>query len=375
MCLNKDKGVVKNHLKGLDTLRALAALIVVFGHIEMVKMDYKLENLIDSNSIIFPSGHIAVILFFVLSGFLITYLLVKEIETNKEISFKKFYMRRILRIWPLYYLIIILSYLLMYESQSIRSIFLCLTIFPNVAHAIGEGWGASPQIWSIGVEEQFYLVWPILLSTIFLSKAKRILPTLLLLFFVAYTILPEVIGYINTHYVSIGFMGGVEKFFYGSKYNCMAIGAFIGIAYANNKKWISTLNNNMIFIPVGLIVFLLWFFKFELNPFTDELFSILFALIILGAIGNKTINIDNVVTKFLGKISFGIYMYHWIVLILVMNFLPRIENHFYYNCLLYLIVFSLTIFISWLSYRCIEQRFLNLKDKYRIKHTINKIYE
>ena len=132
-----------NYLKGLDTLRAIAALIVVWGHIELLKRKKGFENLIDKDFHI-PSGHLAVVLFFVISGFLITYLLVKERDREGKISFKKFYLRRILRIWPLYYLIILLSFLLFREDYSGRTIFLCLSIFPNVAHAFSEGWASSP---------------------------------------------------------------------------------------------------------------------------------------------------------------------------------------------------------------------------------------
>ena len=60
-----------NYLKGLDTLRAIAALIVVWGHIELLKRKKGFENLIDKDFHI-PSGHLAVVLFFVISGFLIT---------------------------------------------------------------------------------------------------------------------------------------------------------------------------------------------------------------------------------------------------------------------------------------------------------------
>ena len=126
---------MKEHLKGLDTLRAIAALVVVIGHIELIKKNNNITSFDYA-----PSGHIAVVLFFVLSGFLITFLLSKELDSTSTISFKKFYMRRILRIWPLYYLILLISILIIPAKQSIISYILCFTIFPNVAHAIGEGW-------------------------------------------------------------------------------------------------------------------------------------------------------------------------------------------------------------------------------------------
>lgn len=353
---------MKKHLKGLDTLRAIAALMVVFSHLELLKNQYHVENVFEY----VPSGHIAVILFFVLSGFLISFLLIKELEINQKISFRKFYMRRILRIWPLYYLIIILSFLLIESNNSILSYFLCLTIFPNVAHVIGEGWASSPQIWSIGVEEQFYLIWPIMLSIIFTFR-KKLTPIILIGFILTYTILPHALGFINVRLFQSEYMVTIEKFFYGTKYNCLAIGAFIGIAYANRKKWINLLNNNFVFVPVAIFTLFMWCFNVEFTHFTDEIFALLFALLILGAIGSKTVNIDNFASRFLGKISYGIYMYHWIVIVLVMKFLPLQKNNFSYNLKLYFLVFGLTVFISWLSYNFFERKFLNVKHKYRIK--------
>jgi peptidoglycan/LPS O-acetylase OafA/YrhL len=84
---------MKLHFRNLDTFRAIAALIVVIHHIELFKL---WRDIPDIDNYI-PSGHIAVVLFFVLSGFLITYLLIKEKESHENISFKKFYLRRIFR--------------------------------------------------------------------------------------------------------------------------------------------------------------------------------------------------------------------------------------------------------------------------------------
>ena len=154
------------YFKGLDTLRAVAALVVIWGHIELLKRRENLPNLLDQDGFGVPSGHIAVILFFVLSGFLITYLLINEKENTGSISFKKFYMRRVLRIWPLYYFIMLLSYFLINAEYSVKTLVLCLGIFPNVAHALTAGWPSSPQLWSIGAEEQFYLFWPMLILLI-----------------------------------------------------------------------------------------------------------------------------------------------------------------------------------------------------------------
>jgi peptidoglycan/LPS O-acetylase OafA/YrhL len=98
----------KIYFQGLDGLRAIAAILVVIGHIELVKKSFNLVNLQDGGGpfYLYLGGH-AVTFFFVLSGFLITYLLIKEKENNNSISIKSFYWKRILRIWPVYYLLFV----------------------------------------------------------------------------------------------------------------------------------------------------------------------------------------------------------------------------------------------------------------------------
>ncbi|MDB0011071.1 acyltransferase, partial [Flavobacteriales bacterium] len=213
-------------LKGLDTLRAIAAIVVVIEHVEVIKRSNKIDNFVD----IVPSAHLSVLLFFVISGFLITYLLTKEWELNNKISFKRFYVRRILRIWPLYYFVIFLSVILFQNTQSVKSYLLCLSIFPNVAHIFGHGWFPSPQIWSIGVEEQFYLLWPLFVSLV-LHKKKKIISFLLLGLFLLLTFLPHGIAYLNSRYFDSLFLENLERLFNFSNYNSIAVGCFIGIAY------------------------------------------------------------------------------------------------------------------------------------------------
>ena len=98
------------YLPGLNGLRAIAALSVLFAHISQDGIaDFGLTGLRD-----FPMAGYGVTLFFVISGFLISFLLIKEIEKTKTIDIKKFYLRRILRIWPIYYLFIAICFLSLY---------------------------------------------------------------------------------------------------------------------------------------------------------------------------------------------------------------------------------------------------------------------
>lgn len=350
------------HLKGLNTYRAIAALVVIIGHVEIFKFKHQLPNFLELDFFKYTGQHIAVILFFALSGFLITILLLREKDKYQTVSLKDFYLRRIFRVWPLYYLIIFLSYILLDYSPSLNTTLLCLTIFPNIAHAMSADWAVSPQIWSIGVEEQFYLGWPLIVKNV-----KRLLLVLVFIFFF-FTILPHLLTpLLNKLHVATDTVNLVSSVFYGTKFNCMAAGGILAVLY-HKKHWIvKALNIHPVVAYTFIILpFVLWVKGYHIPFFTDELYSILFAISILNISTNPdVINLDYKLPNYLGKISYGIYMYHWIILELIFkaNFKPT-ENTFLYNILLYGFVFAVTIAVAGLSYRFIEKPFLNIKDKY-----------
>src|SRR5262249_15856566 len=125
--------------------------------------------------LLFASGWMGVSFFFVLSGFLITYLILREIEVNGKLDILAFYVRRVLRIWPLYYLVIAFGFLCYPLLKSVFGFssyietgnslyymfFLSNFDVINLGHWLGNGRGAmSTNItWSVAIEEQFYLLW------------------------------------------------------------------------------------------------------------------------------------------------------------------------------------------------------------------------
>ena len=98
---SKSDSVVKIYFKNLDGIRFIAALLVLFHHAYYLKRNYS-PGYAFINSCSENLGRIGVNLFFVLSGFLISYLLLVEKDSTGTVSYKNFYIRRILRIWPLY---------------------------------------------------------------------------------------------------------------------------------------------------------------------------------------------------------------------------------------------------------------------------------
>lgn len=350
------------HLHGLDSLRAIAALVVVAGHVEL----FKLNNNISNDFWNVPMGQTGVILFFVISGFLISLLLLREKEEKKSVRIKKFYLRRILRIWPLYFLVIGLSMIIFNYHPVQSTLILSLLLLPNIPDALGSVWMTSPQLWSIGVEEQFYLIWPVFMKYI---KSKFIL--ILIVFIIIYTFLPfalsEIFQYSNLAHTKAP--GAIAKFFETAKFNCMAMGALLACLVQKNYSGLNFLRKKPLAYFLMLLPFLLWAFNIRFGKFTDEVMGVLFTLLIANVIHKNYWIFNNRLLNYLGKISYGIYMYHWIIILLLIKlYLPYFpsSNFIRINILLYASEFIITIMIASLSYYTVEKYFLHLKKKFEI---------
>lgn len=353
---------MRHHLPGLSALRAIAALVVVTVHLEMEKKDRGIPSGLDAAVRWVPDHHLGVVLFFVLSGFLITWLLVRERERAGRIDLRAFYIRRVLRIWPLYYLVLLISWMGFPFKVGWATLLLCVTGFPNVAKALDIGWTASPQIWSIGVEEQFYFVWPWLLLLI----PKRAVVPVLLLFFAGWSLLPLWVDHFHADIpVNEGARRAWRVFFYGAKFNSMAFGCVLGYAFAKGHGLLHRVSNKVVAYGSAFLAFGLWFSGTILPLFHDEIFTVLFGLIVLNAAsGRYPAFIDRGALDFLGRISYGIYMYHWMVLLLMMSLLDHSTGMLRYNVLLHGSVVGLTILVAWLSFIGPERYFLRLKTRF-----------
>ena len=393
----------KEYFKGLDGLRFFAALAVFFTHVELIKkftgfgshwidpeeritkftvFQSVISKEIDPLSpLIAYSSALGVVFFFVLSGFLITYLLLKEKESNKTIQIGKFYLRRAFRIWPLYYLIFILGFFVLpnlelfavpgqdvfFNQNFWGNLMLYAFFMPNLAFSIYTT--AVPNIgqsWSIGVEEQFYLLWPLLIR-----KSKNVLKSIL---WIAGSIIAlKGILLLSFPFIKLEALVVIKKFLAMSKLECMALGGLGAYVLFNKKEEVL----RIIFKPVSQIMavvvipILIYFIPTAFEDVLHLLFSVSFLVIILNVAGNEKVllRFENPILQYLGRISYGFYMFHVMCIVFTIHILDKyigLDNDITtpQHILLYGISFLLTVAVSSLSYHIFEKAFIRLKDKY-----------
>jgi len=392
--------VKKIFFNGLNELRAFAALSVIFYHIELFKSRDHIGSLFDISYLSYFIGRLGkngVYLFFVLSGFLITYLLLKEKEKYQTILFKKFYLRRIFRIWPLYYLIVGISFLIIPflantseifrntpyyfnaisnpENYTTTSFLTYLFFLPNIAlDFFGFRVVGCTQSWSVGVEEQFYILWPLLLFIFSRKTIVKVFMLLIVTFVFSHVFFqPDLVARLtNTIGVNLKILSGIYKIVKIIPFEFMAIGAIGGYLYHYFAKEINIFSKSSYTYFIILVsIFFLLFFPIISIYLQSILLSVFFLLLIITTINddNKTV-FRNKYLSYIGTISYGVYMYHPFILFLVFPFIneyfPAKNSTLLYNSLVYLFVFGLTILLSHLSYKYFELTFIKIKDtKYK----------
>jgi peptidoglycan/LPS O-acetylase OafA/YrhL len=156
------RSLIGGRIPALDGLRAISIALVLFSHLSGTR-GFPIQHLFERLG---DLGHFGVRVFFVISGFLITQLLVAELRRTGTVSMKKFYLRRTLRIFPAMYallLIILVAERLGWLQLAPYDALCALTYTMNYHHA--RSWWLG-HLWSLSVEEQFYLIWPLLLSLV-----------------------------------------------------------------------------------------------------------------------------------------------------------------------------------------------------------------
>jgi peptidoglycan/LPS O-acetylase OafA/YrhL len=291
-------------------------------------------------------------------------------------------MRRVLRIFPLYYLSLILLLILIPKlkfntidfSYYINNQWWYWTYLQNWFLALknfGNNTSALHHFWSLAVEEQFYLIWP--WAVLFVKKPKYLLLIMaaLLVFIISLRF------YLwNTQIKHFNYYG----FFTFTRIDGLCIGSMLSILQFKNSKF---LKKYFTFVVLGLALFNFIFYFFNRhNQFSFPYwaivgyttFGVMFALLVYEIVSHENKLINSIlkvpVLVFFGKISYGLYVYHWPVYLLLYPYIERLSSHLFTlhgkmagiinSCILTIIA----IVISVLSYQFFETYFLGLKKKF-----------
>ena len=289
------------YLSGLNGIRAVAALSVLFGHMWSPFGNWGMGTPLWR--LPWPSGPVTT--FFVISGFLITYLLMNEVGKTGEVSIGKFYMRRILRIWPLYYGYFVLALIVVavFKGEINNAAWFYCFFSGNISHAIGIGIIPLYHFWSLGVEEQFYMWYPWLVK-----YTKKYLLTAVSVLCVSWLVAK--LGC----YVFLG-KGLPYRILAVTQFDCMMLGATGAFMYHRGTEWFMQLCGNRYVSIVAWILFFtsgLWA-TYIPSPVRNEVIAMVSLIVIVTGLVWKPL-LENKVMNYLGKISYGIYVIHPLLL-------------------------------------------------------------
>jgi len=365
-------------IPGLDGLRAIAFLFVLGVH-----TDY------------FLFGWTGVLLFFVLSGFLITDILLRMKETlNPRDFFYKFYGRRLLRIVPLYYFYLFLmlglttffiaiqyreNYMRLYQEQLPYGLLYLYNFFHAGAEFVESRF--LTHFWSLSVEEQFYIVWPLVIFLTPREKLKSVFLGAILLGPLFRTALALIYNHTLFPFLYSNTAVGIYVLPF-SHIDAFAMGAYMTrfeIPKARQQLaffsiFLPTLGLGLEYFLSGKIEFLSSLgFQYPLGNglrhiWGYTLIDYYFLLILYCVVREKlwVTWLEWPILRYLGKISYGLYIYHFAIT----WFAARIVSDLWQipyetgKPLILVLTLLLSIVAASLSYRWVEKPLLNLKDRY-----------
>jgi peptidoglycan/LPS O-acetylase OafA/YrhL len=356
-----------NYYKQLDSLRFFSVLAVMIGHwISWDTENYFVKTFHWGNGVMF---------FFVLSGFLITEILYNqktEIESGNETFFqsiKKFYVRRTLRIFPIYYLLIFFLFYINYKNTRETFPYL-VTYTSNILQAKTNAYvGDFNHFWSLAVEEQFYITWPFF---ILLTPKKHTLKFILATIFLSFVSRSIYIQMAPDRWMAAGYLTNNVMF-------ALGIGALLAYIKGNKKEVFNKISESMWLGPMVFIVYVLSFYKIahknyfpSINFLFDEvLFCLFSALVIARAVGNNykyfcKFVLENKNFTHLGQISYGLYLFHLFAIPTYWDWIaPKLGLHTDKKETAWMLYFLFTWLTAEISYIIIEQPFNYLKKYFK----------
>ncbi len=231
----------------------------------------------------------------------------------------------------------------------------------NIPFCSAAGLWPVVHYWSIGVEEQFYLFWPWLVR---IGK-KRILPIAIAVFLL----------WLACKWGSYIFIGKtfVYRFFGVTRFHCMMLGAIGAILLHRNNQMFIRFCTNKWLTTIAWLLFLTQGLYTDIipSPCRAEYVAILSLVLIMGQVATQPffINLENKPCDFIGKISYGIYVLHPLLIYLLSLGWSKMQiglPNLFQIILIYIFVTLITIVVAWLSYTYFEKRFLNIKSRFAV---------
>lgn len=364
------------YIRGLDGLRFLGSFLVLFHHTERGKILFGYPF---GFSFTKGVGDASMTLFFTLSGFLITYILLKEKNKTGTISLPNFYKRRVSRIWPLYYLLVFSSIFFFEKSDLFAlpgphvptdyhiAIPLYLFQMPNFHVFFSAAMlAALGHLWTIGVEEQFYAISPLIIKrTKNFVKAFVIIISIKIFITIAFAFSFKFLALTIDQLKDLKVL---SRFLYNLRFEAFAVGGIAAYVFLEKKEKILDLINRPLVKYTNLVVLLL---TMPLGHWSDTLhvvYAVCFSIIIINLATKATpvFFLDNKYIRYLGQISYGIYMYQAPVIYLVSNSLRPYysgEHLILWNITYSVACFALSIGIAIVSYELVERKIIALARK------------
>ncbi|MCX7116428.1 MAG: acyltransferase [Legionellales bacterium] len=359
---------IKHRIYGLDTLRAVAIILVLMYHyVVFVSREPTFGFLSDI-------GWVGVDLFFVLSGYLIGNQIFSSIAKQRIFSLKSFYYRRLLRTLPNYLLILGMYFLIpaFKEHEVLPPLWKFLTFTQNFGLNVGT---AFSHAWSLCIEEQFYLIFPALTLWIVYTKSFRASWVIMLGAMVIGIILRSSLW---IYYVQNA-EGPVVHAYYSKIYYssfCRLDELILGVSIAmmknfRNDAWMKITEKGNLILLFGVSSSILTLYLFSQYHYTlfmaalgFPLLAISFAALTIAALcpASYLHNIKIPGTANLAIWSYAIYLIHKPLMVMTHEIL--LQWGLTLPSLSVLLIMFISIFSGWLLYTCVEAPFLKIRDKY-----------
>lgn len=336
-----------SYLPSIDGLRAISICIVILSHVLVGHGDPRLLS-------IFGSGHLGVLCFFVISGFLITTLILKERVNTGTISLRKFYIRRFIRIFPVAYLYLLVLLLLKFFFHLDIYVFglLAPALYIQNLNIINNPNPYTGHYWSLSVEEQFYLIFPLLQKIAKKTYGIVLLSCLCLDLLLKYS-------YYHVDWAAVKFLWGLID-----NIDSILIGCIIAVFLFVEIIPLQFIRKNKFILHIACVALILLPHYLKAEFLKNSIIAVAFGIILISNLMPSKDFIFRILNNRwmikLGVLSYSLYI--WQQLFMFSHFDVRIAG---INVLGFPLNLLALLLVSFVSYTYFEKYFLSLRRKFK----------